>query len=194
MTVMSTLELAITILGAVLVTAVLEIVRLRRRERALLTREAAAAARAQLKSEFEALEAAKLQQSFERGVLEGLKRAAEEQKLDTDAAYRMGHEKGLLEGEKNAEANFHIEHWTEIKKNQGYFFTSAEIVACYQLMYKNIPLGLPQKHVLEARESVDRAALDQMADRILGQTALGPTGPQGIRVIAREEKPKAIKG
>lgn len=181
-------------LGVALLAACLEIVRLRRRERKLLTREAVVDARSRLEGEFEALSAAKLQQSFERGVLEGLKRAAEEQKLDTDAAYRMGHEKGLLEGEKNAESHFHIEHWTEIKKNQGYFFTSAEIVACYQLMYKNIPLGQPQKHVLEARDTVDRAALDQMADRILGQTALGPTGPQGIRVVAREEKLKSIKG
>ena len=177
-------------LGVLVVMAVFEIGRLRRRERELLGREAVVQARQIIAEERTALEEAKVKQRFEEGILEGLRRATQNLKADSEESFRLGRERGLIEGERNAVENFRIEYWTEIKKNQGYFFTSAEVVACYQLMYKNIPLGLPQKHVVESREAVDRQALDQMVGNLLGAAALPPTPGESqpnIRVVKRED-------
>jgi hypothetical protein len=189
---MTAMTIALAILAATLAVGlaftVVELRRVRKQEREILTREAMVEARKQLAAEKDLLDEAKLRQAFEAGILEGLKRAAKENKIESDAVFQQGLERGLLEGERNAEQNFRIEHWTEIKKNQGYFFTSAEVVACFQLMYKNIPLGQPQRYTVETSETVDRIALDKMVDRVLGQSALGPAANnlQGLRVVSRD--------
>jgi hypothetical protein len=177
-------------IGLLLAAAVLEIMRLRRRERELLGREAVVQARQLIADEKAALEEAKRKQSFEEGIREGLNRASHDLKADAGQHFEQGRTQGLLEGEQRAVENFRIEYWTEVKKNQGYFFTSAEVVACYQLMYKNIPLGLPQKHVIETREQVDRQAMDQMIGGLLGAAALPPGATESapnIRVVKRED-------
>lgn len=183
--------------GTALVLSRIEIARLKRQERELLAREAMVHARQAVSEERTSLETAKIRQAFEEGVLEGLTRSRQQEKADGKESYQMGYELGLLEGEKKAEDYFRIEHWTEVTKNQGYFFTSAEIVACYQLMYKNIPLGVPQRHTLEKSEAVDRVALNKMVDQLLGQSALAPAARdlQAIRVVSRNEgleKPREI--
>ncbi len=183
--------------GAALVLSRIEIGHLKQNERELLAREAVVYAKQVVSEERTTLESAKIRQAFEEGIIEGLKRSRQQEKADGKESYHMGYEKGVLEGERKAEDYFRIEHWTEVTKNQGYFFTSAEIIACYQLMYKNIPLGVPQRHTLEKSEAVDRVALNRMVDQLLGQTALAPAARdlQGIRVVSRGEeleKPRAI--
>ena len=183
--------------GTALVLSRIEIARLKHLERELLSREAVVHAKQAVADERTTLETAKIRQAFEEGIIEGLKQSRLQEKADGKESYQMGYEKGLLEGEKRSEDYFRIEHWTEVTKNQGYFFTSAEIVACYQLMYKNIPLGVPQRHTLEKSETVDRVALNRMVDQVLGQTALAPGARdlQSIRVVSRGEeleKPREI--
>ena len=183
-----------SLLSLALAAALFEIMRLRRHDREILSREATVEAQKALSGERTALTEARIKQAFDEGVLEGLKRVSTDHKEMQNDSYRLGHEKGLLEGERNAEQHFKVEYWTEIKKNQGYFFTTAEIVACYQLMYKGIPLGLPQRHVLEKSETVDRVAVGQMVDQLLGQQVLGPAAGAipNIRVVNRADAPKAL--
>jgi hypothetical protein len=145
-----------------------QLARLRRRERDLVAAEARLEARQQVSDERAALEEGRLRQRFEEGLREGIRQVAAEEKGHQSDVYKDGYERGLLEGERNAENHFRLEYWTEIQKNQGYFFTSAEVIACYQLMYKQIPIGPPQRHTLEKSESIDRGSMDEMLGRILG--------------------------
>ncbi len=183
--------LTATLIGAFII-ALAEVIRLRLRHTKLLSREALVAARQAIIQERTDLESAKTKQAFELGMLEGVRRASKER--DQDESYQLGFEKGILEGRRLAESDFHIETWTEVKKNQGYFFTSAEIHACYQLIYKGIPIGAPQRHIIEQSESVDREALDSMVNKVLGESSLGPaTTLRGIRIVNRQDnEPKKI--
>ncbi len=188
-------------LGLALVLSRLEVLVLRRRQRRLLKREAALEARARVADDTERLHAKYRDQAFREGVLEGLRQADGQVRAQDDRVWRQGYEHGLLEGERKAEEHFRVDYWTEIHKNQGYFFTSAEVIAYTQLMYKNIPIGQPQRHVLEKSESVDRESIERAVSRMLGEKApVGPetgaldegTGPR-LRVVPREPA-KALAG
>lgn len=179
----------ISVLVVALIVSRWQVATLRARERELLAMQARAQAREEISAERAALEEAKLKQAYEEGLLSGFKSKEEE-------SYRLGYERGLIEGEQNAERHFRVEYWTEIEKNQGYFFTSAQVVACYQLMYKNIPLGSPQRYVLEKTEAIDRIALDDMVRRVLGENPYLNAG-QGdrptIRVVKRGDAQKQLQ-
>ncbi len=183
-------------LAVALLVSQVRYLRLRRRERRMIEREAALQAREAVAADRAEIETARLEQRFQEGIREGVRRIAEE-----DEAYRLAFEKGVLEGRRQAEDDIRVEYWTEVRKDQGYFFTSAEVVACYQLVYKNIPLGPPQRRVLEKNESIDKGSMEAMFERILGDSAALPAeaASRRIRLVNRadeaaEERPRALRG
>lgn len=134
--------LGLLLLGFVL--SRVEIWVLRRRERQILRREGEIGAWTQLHDERKAVAEEQLTQAYERGV---------------------------ADGEKAAQADLRVEYWTQVNRQQGYFFSSKEVLAFTQLMYRNIPVGPAQRHVLEKSEAVDRPSIERMLSKILGESA-----------------------
>ena len=188
-------SIVIVVLGLACLATWLELRRLRRRARNLVAREARIEAQQTVADERAALAESRVRQAFEEGMRKALDNQDHDRKTAAEEAYRMGFEKGLLQGELNAETNFHVEYWTEVKKNQGYFFTTAEVVACYQLMYKQIPLGSPQRFAVDQSETVDKQALESMFHHVLGNGTPLADAKQSfgrLQLVSRDE-PTAVK-